>query len=231
MASRVGIPQPWGDPSSFHWIGITTVACNITQGRKPSNTRTRSGKQGSARNAALRCHHRGPILPYFQGGRGSLQGGPSLLSHGSGWGLQEIPIHPPAQLDLPHPNRSISCTLGTFSNGSPVSLSDWSQCFTNSEFKSSSSGGYVPWRLVVFTDALREGWTAGALLENFSPQVLPKSLPKPLSVVRVVDVLLKLSRNAAAPHNSAARAAVQSTRQPSTEPVPRPPPHQPAICC
>lgn len=164
-------------------------------------------------------------------GRGSLQGGPSLLSHGSGWGLQEIPIHPPAQLDLPHPNRSISCTLGTFSNGSPVSLSDWSQCFTNSDFKSTSSGGYVPWRLVVFTDALREGWTAGALLENFSPQVLPKSLPKPLSVVRVVDVLLKLSRNAAAPHNSAARAAVQSTRQPSTEPVPRPPPHQPAICC
>lgn len=43
-------------------------------------------------------------------------------------------------------------------------------------------------------------------LECFSHQVLPKSLPKPLSIVRVIEVVkvcLKLSRNAPALHNSA----------------------------
>lgn len=80
-------------------------------------------------------HHQDTILPYFQGGHGSFQGGPPLLSHGSSWGPQEIPI------DLPHPNRPAQCTLGTFSNGSPVSLSDWSQYFTSSEFKRASLGG------------------------------------------------------------------------------------------
>ena len=94
--------------------------------------------------SSQRCHvhHQGTILPYlqgghgsFQGGCGSFQGGPPLLSHTSGWGPQEIPI------DLPPLNRTVQCTPGTFSNGSPVPLSDWSQCFTSSEFKRASLGG------------------------------------------------------------------------------------------
>ena len=49
-----------------------------------------------------------------------------------------------------------------------------------------------------------QSWSiSGAFLESFSHQVLPRSLTKPLSVVRVVEVLLKLSRNSPALHNSA----------------------------
>lgn len=45
---------------------------------------------------------------------------------------------------------------------------------------------------------------SGVFLELFNHQVLPRSLPKPLSFARAVDVHLKPSRNTPALHNSAA---------------------------
>lgn len=50
----------------------------------------------------------------------------------------------------------------------------------------------------------RDGCRAQVFLELFNHQVLPKSFPRPLSIARVVEVHLKPSRNAPAPHNSAA---------------------------
>lgn len=81
----------------------------MTQGRKPSDTRDENRRAGErAQHSSRRCHvyHQDTILPYFQGGRGSFQGGPPLLSHGSSWGPQEVPKKSPltylTPTDLPN---------------------------------------------------------------------------------------------------------------------------------
>lgn len=178
-------------------------------------------------HGSRRCHadHRGTILPYLERGRGSFQGEHGSFQKGTTLALPWVQLGSPGD---PHPPsssaRPVHHTLGTFSNGSPASILDWSQCFSSSRLTRASSRGHVPQQPVAFTAARREGRAAGAFLENFSGQMLPKNVPKSLVAVEVAKVQPKASRNAPAPHGSA--TSEQATAQRGANASARP-----VICC
>lgn len=168
---------------------------------------TRTGEQENVHNTALRdalCTIRTPSCPTFR-----EDTGPSKEDHlCSPMGPAGVPKRSPSTYltptDLPNaPWVPSAMVLQFHSQTGPSTLL-------------AVSSRELPWVVKALlatcgvhrcTQGRMHSWSVSEVfLERFSHQVLPKSLPKPLSVGRVIEVVevcLKLSRNAPVLHNSA----------------------------